>query len=209
MSTVTLTAPAVRPALFPPPAVPLRFTDGDRYVWTHTQDVWTRVDGLWVPSRYDGLNAGQDDGTGTWTDAEVRAALGRAVEKWDARQRFVPAPPGIVLPGRMDLALPPFHEAAQYVTEHQGRGLLVPLRDLVARYDEDAAYDVPGVVTGSRMRDLTAGIAAEHGGSVMTYDEAAGRVYVRYWVRDWAGSPARFLAECLHVFVFTASPAEA
>ncbi|MFC8538075.1 hypothetical protein ACFUJY_29745 [Streptomyces sp. NPDC057249] len=204
MTTVTLTSPVVRPTLFPPPAVPLRFTDGDRYVWTHTMDVWTRTDGLWVPSRYDGLNDGLDDGTGTWTDAEVRAALGRAVERWDARQRFVPAvPPGHILPGRMAVAGPPLHEAAQYVIEHQGSGLLVPLRDLMARYDEDAAYDVPGVVTGSRMRDLASGIVAEHAGPVMTYDEAAGRVYVRYW----AGRPAH--AECLHVFVFTASPVEA
>ncbi|WP_330335669.1 hypothetical protein OHS33_39210 (plasmid) [Streptomyces sp. NBC_00536] len=201
---MTLTALAVQPAMFPPPSVPLLFTDGDRYVWPHTGDVWTRTSGSWVPSRYDG----QDDGTGWWTDAEVSAALHRAVENWDARQRFVPADPGAVLPGRTLLALPPMHDSAQYVTEHQGSGLLVPLRDLVAQHDEDAAYDVPGVISGSRMRDVVMEVVRQQRRPRATYDEAAGRVYVRYDLPlDPYGRPA--VVECLHVFVFTASPAEA
>ncbi|MER6230915.1 hypothetical protein ABT169_17450 [Streptomyces sp. NPDC001616] len=204
---MTLTAP-VQPVLFPPPSVPAFFTDGDRYEWSHTGDVWTRTNGCWVPSRYDGLNDGQDDGTGWWTDAEVRASLGRAVEGWDVQQRFVPVDPGPVLPGRTLLALPPLRNAAQYVTEHQGAGLLVPLRDLVAKHDEDAAYDVPGVVTGRAMRDVVVEIVREQRRPRATYDEAAGRVYVRYDLPVAPpGRPA--VVECLHVFVFTASPVEA
>ncbi|MGA5411516.1 hypothetical protein ACPCSC_30215 [Streptomyces lavendulocolor] len=199
---MTLSAPAVQPALFPPPAVPLRFTDGDRYVWTHTGDVWTRTNGSWVPSLYDGLNDGQDDGTGWWSDDEVSAALGRAVENWDVRQRFVPADPGPVLPGRTLLSFLLLHEAAQYVAEHQGMGLLVPLRDLVAQHDEDAAYDVPGVVSGSKVRDVVMEVMRQQRRPRATYDEAAGRVYVRYDLPvELHARPA--VVECLHVFVLT------
>ncbi|AWI32649.1 hypothetical protein [Streptomyces tirandamycinicus] len=208
MSTMTSTVPAVQPAMFPPPSVPLLFADGDRYVWTHTGDVWTRTNGSWVPSRYDGLNDGQDDGTGWWSDAQVSAALGRAIANWDVRQRFVPAAPGPALPGRTLLALPPMRDSAQYVTEHQGSGLLVPLRDLVAQHDEDAAYDVPGVIPGDRMRDVVMEVVSQQRRPRATYDEAAGRVYVRYDLPvDLYGRPA--IVECLHVFVLTATPAEA
>ncbi|MGW0757087.1 hypothetical protein ACWD1Y_11465 [Streptomyces sp. NPDC002814] len=207
MSTTTLTTSAVQPAVFPPPSVPLRFTDGDRLEWTHTGEVWTRTEGWWVPS----LGDGQDDGTGWWTDAEVSACLHRAVENWDVRQRFVPAMPGDVLPGWTLLALPPVHDAAQYVAEHQGAGRLVPLRELVAQHDEDRAYDVPGVVTGSKMRDVVIRVVAEHARPRVTYDEAAGRVYVRYerYGDGWQGAGLPSIVTCLHVFVLTASPAEA
>jgi hypothetical protein len=208
MSSTTLFAPGSAPALFPPPSVPLLFTDGDRYMWTHTRDVWTRTNGSWVPSQYDRLNDGLDDGTGWWSDAEVSAALGRAVENWDVRQRFVPADPGPTLPGRTLLAMPPMRDSAQYVAEHQGSGLLVPLRDLVAQHDDDAAYDVPGVITGSGMRDVVMEIIRQQRRPRATYDEAAGRVYVRYDLPvNLYGRSA--VVECLHVFVFTASPAEA
>jgi hypothetical protein len=200
---MTLTAPATQPAVFPPPAVPRLFTDGDRYEWTHTGDVWTRIDGWWVPSSQGDAS---DDGTGWWTDAEVRASLGRAVEGWDVRKRFVPAEPGPVLPGRTLLALPPVRDAAQYVLDHQGGGL-VPLRDLVAKHDEDRAYDIPGVITGSRVRDLVIAFVAEQARPRATYDEAAGRVYVRYERADPYGRPD--VVDCLHVFVFTAPALEA
>ncbi|MFJ5817320.1 hypothetical protein ACIQGT_26000 [Streptomyces sp. NPDC093108] len=184
----------------------MRFTDGDRYVWTHTGDVWTRTNGSWVPSHHDGLNDGVDDGTGWWSDADVSAALGRAVDDWDVHQRFVPADPGPILPGRSLLGLPPMHDCAQYVIEHQGPGLLVPLRDLVSQYDENAVYDVPGVITGSRMRDVVVEAVRQQRWPRATYDEAAGRVYVRYELPvDLHGRPV----ECLHVFVFTASRTEA
>lgn len=202
MSTMTLTAPAVQPALFPPPSVPALFTDGDRYVWSHTGDVWTRTNGWWVPSRHDG----QDDGTGWWSDADVSRALGRAVEGWDVRQRFVPVAPGLALPGRN--ALPPRCDVAQYVTAHQGGGLLVPLRDLVAQHDEDAAYDVPGIITSGEMRDVVIEIVREQRRPRVTYDETAGRMYARYDLpMDVCGRPS--LVECLHVFVLATSPAEA
>ncbi|WP_030372393.1 hypothetical protein [Streptomyces rimosus] len=212
MSTMSLNAPVVQSALFPPPSAPLFFTDGDRYVWTHTGDVWTRTNGSWVPSRYDGLNDDQDDGTGWWSDAEVRAALGRAVEKWDARQRFVPADPGPTLPGRTLLAFPPLHDCAQYVTEHQSSGLLVPVRELVAAHDEDAAYDIPGVITAAEAAQVLSGIVAEHDRVRVRYDEAAGRVYVRYSRYDaegWRNAGLPSLVTCLHVFVLAAAPSEA
>ncbi|MFD3815213.1 hypothetical protein ACFWRZ_09105 [Streptomyces rubiginosohelvolus] len=192
--SVALSAPSVRPALFPPPSVPLRFTDGDRYEWTHTRDVWTRTDGLWVPSSQDDP---RDDGTGTWTDAEVSACLSRAVEGWDARQRFVPAQPGHQLPGRPILGLPTAHNAAQYVLDHQD-DRLVPVRDLVAAHDEDAAYDVPGVITAQATARVLSGIVTDHGTVRVRYDESAGRIYARYQRPNDVGSVL-----CLHVFVLT------
>ncbi|MER5615943.1 hypothetical protein ACFYY1_41905 [Streptomyces sp. NPDC001890] len=200
MSVATLSEPSVRSALFPPPAVPLLFTDGDRYVWTHTGEVWTRTNGWWVPS----LGDGQDDGTGWWTDAEVSASLHRAVESWDVRQQFVPAQPRGILPGRVLLALPPVRDAAQYVLDHQGAGL-VPLRELVARHDEDSAYDIPAVISGTAMTDVLTSIVAEHFRASATYDEAAGRGYVQY-LRP-AEQPGT--VKCLHVFVLAAPLAEA
>ncbi|MEU6632918.1 hypothetical protein ABZ905_32230 [Streptomyces parvus] len=190
----TLSAPPARPALFPPPSVPLRFTDGDRYEWTHTRDVWTRTDGLWVPSSQDDP---RDDGTGTWTDEEVSACLSRAVEGWDARQRFVPAQPGYQLPGRPILNLPTAHNAAQYVLDHQD-DRLVPVRDLVAAHDEDAAYDVPGVITAPQTARVLSGIFADHGTARVRYDESAERIYARYQRPNDVGSVL-----CLHVFVLT------
>lgn len=201
MSVATLSAPPARSALFPPPAVPLHFADGDRYEWTHTRDVWTRTAGLWVPSSQDDP---RDDGTGAWTDAEVTASLSRAVESWDVRQRFVPAAPRGTLPGGVLLGFPPVRDAAQYVLDHQGAGL-VPLRELVARHDEDSAYDIPAVISGTAMTDVLTSIVAEHFRASVTYDEAAGRVYVQY-LRP-AEQPGT--VKCLHVFVLAAPLAEA
>ncbi|MFH8257886.1 hypothetical protein [Streptomyces roseolus] len=198
MSTMIFTAPAVRPAFFLP-SVPLLFTDGDRYEWAHTGDVWTRADGAWRPSR----DEGRDDGSGWLLDAEVRAALGRAVETWDVRQRFVPADPGLVLPGRTLFALPSLRDCAQYVAEHQGAGLLLPLRDLTAPYDEDAAYDVPGTVTDSTVHDIVQEAVRQQERPRGTYDEDAGRVYLGYDLPvELYGRPA--VVECLHVFVLSA-----
>ncbi|MGW7090002.1 hypothetical protein ACWGH2_41835 [Streptomyces sp. NPDC054871] len=200
MSAV-LAAPPGFVTVFPPPAVPLRFADGDRYEWTRTGERWTRTAGSWVPS----LGDGQDDGTGWWTDADVSACLHRAVANWDVRQRFVPAEPRGTLPGRVLLALPPVHDAAQYVLDHQGAGL-VPLRELVARYDEDSAYDIPAVLSGEAMTDVMTTIVAEHLFAQATYDEAAGRVYVQY-LRPAVDRPGT--VKCLHVFVLAAPLAEA
>lgn len=203
-------AASVRPPLFPPPSVPLLFTDGDRYEWPHVGEVLTRINGWWVPSRYDD---GRDAGSGWWSDADVRGALGRAVESWNVRQRFVPVrPTGPILPGRTLLALPPVHDAAQYVAVHQGVKELVPLRELVAQHDEDAAYDVPAVITGEEMRDVVISIVAEQEQARVTYDETAGRVYVRYQRPSdfgvWQGAGFPAAVRCLHVFVLAASPAE-
>ncbi|MFJ5588295.1 hypothetical protein ACIQCG_00930 [Streptomyces noursei] len=198
MSTAVLSAPPVQPALFPPPSVPLHFTDGDRYEWPHTGDVWVRAGGDWVPT--------PDDGSGYLTDAEVRAQLHRAVVNWDVTHRFVPANPGGDLPGRLILALSPVHEAAQYVRDHQG-DWLVPLRELVAQHDDDAAYDIPGVISGTALTDVLRTIVAEQPRVRMTYDEVAGRVYARY-ERAVELPGSRGFVECLHVFVFAASSAE-
>ncbi|WP_433860243.1 hypothetical protein [Streptomyces kronopolitis] len=209
MSVATLSAPPARSAQFPPPAVPLHFADGDRYKWTHTGDVWTRTAGVWVPSSQDDP---RDDGTGTWTDVEVSESLSRAVESWDVRKRFVPAEPHGTLPGRVLaqplfpglFALPPVRDAAQYVLDHQGAGL-VPLRELVARHDEDSAYDIAAVISGTAMTDVLTTMVAEHFRARATYDEAAGRVYVHY-LRP-AEQPGT--VKCLHVFVLAAPLAEA
>jgi hypothetical protein len=196
VSVATLSAPPARSALFPPPAVPLHFADGDRYEWPATGDVWVRADGEWKPK--------PDDGSGYLTDAEVRRSLHAAVTHWDVRQRFVPAEPRGTLPGRALFALPPVRDAAQYVLDHQGAGL-VPLRELVARHDEDSAYDIPAVISGTAMTDVLTSIVAEHFRASATYDEAAGRVYVQY-LRP-AEQPGT--VKCLHVFVFAAPLAEA
>ncbi|MFB6505570.1 hypothetical protein ACFC07_22235 [Streptomyces sp. NPDC056099] len=204
MSVATLSAPTTRSALFPPPAVPRHFTDGDRYEWPHTRDVWTRIAGEWVPSSQDDP---RDDGTGTWTDAEVSASLSRAVESWDVRKRFVPARPGS-LPGGPFPPMPTTRSTAQYVLDHQA-DRLVPMRDLVAVYDEDAAYDIPAVLNATETERVLAGIVAEHEDVRMTRDEAAGRIYVRYrrpsdfGVWSGAGFPDHYEVECLHVFVLT------
>ncbi|MFI9052476.1 hypothetical protein [Streptomyces sp. NPDC053427] len=196
MSVATLSAPPARSALFPPPAVPLHFTDGDRYEWPATGEVWVRTGGEWKPK--------PDDGSGYLTDAEVRRSLHAAVAHWDVRQRFVPTVPRGTLPGRVLLALPPVRDAAQYVLDHQGAGL-VPLRELVARHDEDSAYDIPAVISGTAMTDVLTSIVAEHFRPSATYDEAAGRVYVQY-LRP-AEQPGT--VKCLHVFVLAAPLAEA
>ncbi|MEV0487313.1 hypothetical protein AB0I69_42775 [Streptomyces sp. NPDC050508] len=203
MSVATLSAPPARSALFPPPAVPLHFADGDHYEWPATGDVWVRTAGEWRPK--------PNDGSGYLTDEEVRGLLHAAVTRWDVGQRFVPAVPGDILPGWRILALPPVCDVAQYVLDHQGAGL-VPLRELVARHDEDGAYDVPGVISGSAMTDVLTMIVAEHSRTQVSYDKAAGRVYVRYQrpsdFGPWQEALPSFVT-CLHVFVFAASPAEA
>lgn len=205
MSTMTLTAPAV----FPPPSVPVVFTDGDRYEWP-TGDIWTRTRGSWVPSSADDP---RDDGTGHLTDAEVRANLGRAIEAWDVRKMFVPALPGDLPPGPFR-AMPTSRPTAQYVLDHQA-DRLVPLRELVASYDEDTAYDIPAVLTAQQTERVVAEIVTDHEDVRMSRDEAAGRIYIRYrrpsefGILTGAGFPDDHDVECLHVFVLTASPAEA
>ncbi|PRH78376.1 hypothetical protein C6N75_15185 [Streptomyces solincola] len=209
MSTMTLTAPAVQPAVFPPPSVPVVFTDGDRYEWP-TGEIWTRTRGWWVPS-----SAGdpRDDGTGHWTDAEVRASLGRAIEAWDVRKMFVPARPGDLPTGPFPV-MPTSRPTSQYVLDHQA-DRLVPLRDLVAAYDEDTAYDIPAVLTAQETERVVAEMIADHEDVRMSRDEAAGRIYIRYrrpsefGILTGAGFPDHYGVECLHVFVLTASPAEA
>lgn len=210
MSTTTLTAPAAQPAMFPPPAVPLLFTDGDRYEWTHTGDVWTRADGWWVPSSQGDAS---DDGTGWWTDAEVSASLGRAVERWNVRQRFVPAGPGATLPGTRlhsvldleSLKLPRAQPVAQYLLDHQDGQRLVPARELVAAHDDDAAYDFAATITVPGMLHVLEVILAEQQCPEVSYDDAAERLYARYQRHD-AGSPP--LVTCLHVFLPAGSPEE-
>ncbi|MEU0857461.1 hypothetical protein ABZ352_18760 [Streptomyces griseofuscus] len=216
MSAAVLSVPPVRPGLFPPPSVPLLFADGDRYEWTHTGDVWTRTAGSWVPSSQDDP---RDDGTGAWTDAEVRASLGRAVESWDVRHRFVPVVQHRPLPGLPvrtagdleHLELPgPIRSVAQYLRD-QRAGRFLPVRDLVARYDEDAAYDFAPTVSLPDMVAVLATILAERVRPQVTHDERAGRLYARYDVEPEGGMPVgyRRAAEGLHVFVLSAIPAEA
>ncbi|KIF00920.1 hypothetical protein PL81_38520 [Streptomyces sp. RSD-27] len=195
-----LSLPATVPALFPPPAVPAQFRDGDRYEWPTTGDVWTRQGGDWRPS--------PDDGSGWLTDEEVRQALTRAVTAWDAGHRFEPAHPGPLLPGRrldkktgvQGLDLGGYSVAAQYV---RSQGRLVPVRDLVAAYDEDKAYDVPATITTAAMLDVVGTILAEHQWAHAGYSN--GRLYVRYQRSSDEGFPVM----CMHAFVLSASPAGA
>ncbi|MFD7764115.1 hypothetical protein [Streptomyces microflavus] len=199
-----LSAPSVRAGLFPPPSVPLRFTDGDRYEWQGAGN-WLRVAGEWEPI----VGEGDPDPV---TDAEVHRALRAAVKLWDTRQRFVPAMPSRVS-GRTLLVLPKLQGAAQYVHDHT-LDQLVPLRDLVGAYSEDAALDIPGVLTEREAAGVISGIDAEHEGVHLRYDDSAGRVYVRYLregdigpMGEQVGWPPH--AVCLHVFVLAATPVEA
>lgn len=196
--SAALSTPSVRAGLFPPPCAPLRFADGDLYEWPLVGDSWVRTDGEWTPS--------PDDGSGHLTDAEVRASLHRAAIAWGTTCRFVPALPGARLPGRPILALPTTHNAAQYVLDHQ-EDRLVPVRDLVAVHDEDAAYDVPGVITASATAQVLSGIVTEHDPVRVRYDQPAGRIYVRYQRPNdfgaWGGEEFAPPVECLHVFVLT------
>lgn len=201
MSATALPVPRVHAGLFPPPCAPVLFTDGDRYEWPHGE-VWTRIGGSWVPSTN---GDPRDDGSGHWTDAEVRASLGRAVAGWDVRKAFVPTRPGD-LPGGPFPLLPTSRPTAQYVLDHQA-DRLVPLRDLVARHDEDAAYDIPAVLTAAETEQVVAEIIADHNDVRMSRDEAAGRICIRYRRPSdfgiWSGSGFPDHVECLHVFVLT------
>ncbi|MFE0063264.1 hypothetical protein [Streptomyces sp. NPDC059003] len=196
--------------LFPPPAVPLRFADGDRYEWPRSEDVWARTRGWWVPSL---AGDSRDDGTGWWSDAEISASLHRATAAEDATKRFVPALPGDRLPGRPIRALPPaVDRTAQYVLDHQANRL-VPIRELVAAYDEDAAHDIPGVLTAMETARVLSRIDAEHDPVRVQYDEDAGRIYARYQRPSdfgvWTDAGFPPVVTCLHVFVLAGSPAKA
>ncbi|MFD4933466.1 hypothetical protein [Streptomyces virginiae] len=202
MSAAVLSLPAPAPTLFPPPAVPSRFRDGDRYEWPTTGNVWLRRGGQWRPS--------PEDGSGWFTDQEVRHALIRAVADWDVGHRFEPGQPGPLLPGRRmtpqtgvrGVELYGVSSAAQYVLSGDR---LVPVRDMVAAYDEDAAYDFPATVSTATMLDVVGTILAEHDRAHASYD--SGRLYVRYQ-REGDG-PQGYPVICLHVFLLSASPAEA
>lgn len=201
MSITALSAPQVTDlGVFPPPSVPLLFADGDRYEWPGTGDVWVRADGSWQPA--------PDDGSGYLTDADVRAQLHRAVVSWDARHRFVPVAPQVSrLPGRPGLVRPTVGNVVQYVRAHQNGGL-VPMRDLVAQYDEDAAYDVPAVITAAELTGVLQTIVTEQRRPEVSYDESAGRVYARYQRHDsdgWTSAGLPSIVTCLHVFVLPAA----
>lgn len=196
--------------MFPMPSVPIAFADGDRYEWPDTGDVWVRSAADWIPA--------PDDRSGFLSDAEVRASLHRAVVQWDVKPRFVPVVPGEILPGmRLHSLLDLLHldiggarSVAQYVRSDAG-GKLVPLRESVAEHAEDFAYDVPGTVTYSDAVHVLDVILAEQLEAEVSYDAAAGRLYARY-VRHVAGWETTMLpqtVECLHVFMLSASPAEA
>ncbi|MEU7228983.1 hypothetical protein [Streptomyces chrestomyceticus] len=203
MSAAELSMPSARTAVFPPPAEPLLFTDGDRFEWPVTGDVWVRTAGDWMPA--------PDDGSGYLSDAQVRASLRRAIDAWNPNCLFLPALPGDRLPGRPILTMPTGRDAAQYVLDHQDNRL-VPVRDLVATHDEDAAYDIPGVVTAGETARVLSGITTEYDHVRVRYDEAAGRIYVRYSRYDaegWRNAAVSSLVTCLHVFVLAASTVEA
>ncbi|MFI1349623.1 hypothetical protein ACH4UR_25430 [Streptomyces lydicus] len=165
-----------------------------------------RTNGWWLPT--------PDDGSGFLTDAEVRAHLHKAVAQWDVRHRFVPAEPGrdlgSELPGRLVLGLPTVRATAQYVLDHQGTGGLMPMRELVARHDEDRAYDIPAVLTPTDLTDVLNAITTEQTRVLVTYDKAAGRLYARYERAIDGGKDTGLSSSvtCLHVFVLAASPAE-
>ncbi|MFJ5142960.1 hypothetical protein [Streptomyces sp. NPDC088707] len=209
MTITTRSTPTPRPAVFPPPSTPLLFADGDRYEWPETGAAWTRVDGGWRPT--------PDDGSGYLTDVEVRSFLHRAVVHWDVRHRFVPVAPGEILPGaalhgRLDLGHLPvgdFQSFAQYVTSSR-TGDLVPLRDLIAEYDEDIAYDFSRTIKFGDTAHLLGVMLTEQIRPELSYDAAAGRLYARYEKfedgRRDAGMPP---VKCLHVFVLSGAPAEA
>ncbi|MFF4188148.1 hypothetical protein ACFYZ9_33635 [Streptomyces sp. NPDC001691] len=207
MSLAVLSVPFVR-HLFPPPSAPLRFADGDRYEWRWPSgDAWKRAEGHWRPD--------PDDGWGWLNDAEVQEALKGAIRKWRPAYSFVPRLPGARLPGRPVDGIEdldrmwgyPSPSVAPYVLDHQS-GRLVPVRDLVAQHDPDAAYDFAPTITRAEMLDVMGSIQKDQERPEFSYDESAGRLYARYrrpsdfGVRGSAGFPST--VTCLHVFVLSA-----
>ena len=150
----------------------------------------------------------------TLADGFVRHSLNWAVVHWEP-QRFVPVEPGAILPGMRlhsildleGLKLERTRSVAQYVLDHQEGQRLVPLRELLAAHDEDAAYDFPGTVTVPDMLHVLEVILTEQQRPEASYDKSAGRLYARY--ERTVDLHGRGTVECLHVFVLSASPAEA
>ncbi|MGP3953453.1 hypothetical protein [Streptomyces sp. 7N604] len=211
MPVTALSAPPARPAGFPPPSTPLRFCHDDRYEQADA-GAWQRApgggpDGRWEPQT--GSEAG-------WlADDDVRYLLQRSAVRGEVGHRFVPRPPGAFLPGaRIDspsglkrLDFGPARSAAQYLMDHQ-ENRLVPLPDLIALYDENAAYDFAATLPLDEMADVLATILAEQQRPRVSYEESAGRLYARYERTLGADAPGyRFTFECLHVFVLSTAPA--
>jgi hypothetical protein len=193
-------------AVFPPPCAALRFVDGDRYEWPHSGDVWERHGEHWKPA--------PDDGSGWLTDEEVRTLLHRAATQQDTGHRFVPIKPyrtslpGTRLHSAADLeSLMPkcAQHVAQYVQQHTGSGRLVPLRDLVAKHDEDFAHDIPATLTIPELREVVHMILESHAQAEASYDAVAGRLYARYELEPLDGRHAghRMGKECFHTFVLS------
>ncbi|MFB8025921.1 MULTISPECIES: hypothetical protein [unclassified Streptomyces] len=211
MPAALLPAPVARPAVFPSPAVPAHFADGDRYEWPHTGAVWVRTrGGDWVPS--------PDDGSGYLTDAEVGTSLRTAVAQQEVdRVVFTPVTPNAhqYLPGRyyynakqlvsLLADSSPYRFAMQYVYSHD-RACFVPLRDLVAEHDEDLAHGVARTVMSLDMLDLLTAILADQEGPEVSYDSRTSRAYVRYACVDpeWQGEGPQPRVTCLHVFLMRA-----
>jgi hypothetical protein len=194
---------------FPPPCVPLLFTDGDRYEWPAAGDVWERTAGSWRPV--------PEGGSGWLSDGEVRAQLHRSVVQWDPGHRFVPVRPWRAnLPGKQlrsvedveGLVVDGARSAAAYVEQ---ANQFVPLRDLVADYDEDFAYDLPARLTIPDLRQALAAILEGHAHPQVSYDPSAGRFHVRYELEPLDGWRAGYptVEGCALTFVLAAYPADA
>ncbi|MER7937838.1 MULTISPECIES: hypothetical protein [unclassified Streptomyces] len=208
MSTAVLSAPSF--PLFPPPAVPLRFTDGDRYEWPRTGDVWRRADGGWTPL--------PNDGSGRLTDAEVAEELQRSVVRWDPGHRFVPVRPWMpLLPGFQiraatmlkSLDLDGARSAVAYVV---AGNRFVPVRDALAEHDEDFAYDVPARLSIPALREALAVVLEEHRLPEISFDPSAGRFHVRYQLEPLDGRRSlgyRTVERCALTFVLASHPTEA
>ncbi|MFE1270587.1 hypothetical protein [Streptomyces sp. NPDC058758] len=193
--------PAAEPAAFPPPSVPLRFWNGDRYEWS-TGDVWERRTEGWAPV--------PDNGSGCFTDDEVRHALAAAVESGSAEHRFVPVSPAASLPGQpvnslMELyalrLTAPTRHASQYLMARGGQ--LFAGRELLAKHNECFASYFPATVPVWQMLHVVRTIMLDHPGAAVSWHRLSGRLYARYLRPE--EPPRGGLVECLHVFVLTAA----
>ncbi|MFJ8301320.1 hypothetical protein ACIQ9R_36215 [Streptomyces sp. NPDC094447] len=204
MLTLAPSVPAAAPAAFPPPSVPLRFWDGDRYEWS-TGDAWERRTEGWAPV--------PDDGSGYFTDDEVRHALAAAVESGSTEHRFVPLSPGAALPGQPVNSLlelyalrrtpTPTRHASQYLMARGGR--LLAGRELIAEHHADIPPYFPATVPLWQMLHVVKTIMLDHPGAAVSWHRPSGRLYARYLRPE--EPPRGGLVECLHVFVLTAADA--
>jgi hypothetical protein len=177
------------------PCVPLRFCDGDLLV----QEPDDRA--VWECSLF-GWRPVPDDGSGIWSDAEVRDNLVRSQSPGAVGGvRFMPRylSPGGQLPGaslrtraEVEAAQLPAVSAVPYVAASGRAPRFVSLRDLAAEYGEE----LPAAMPVGDVREALAVVLEEQERAEVSYSRVSGRLYARYRARGEGGLEIR-----THVYV--------